>query len=214
MRLPLLAVLTVAFALGQQAKADTMYGYSLGVSLQNTVVPGSVVSINAVLLNTGSLPIVFASSSQEGSSIFAGVNADGQWSILDNGFSFGDFAGQFAGVTVAPGQTFEFSMGTFLAPTDQPLGTSAMPGLNFGIDFTDSITGNLLGVCPGACDYNNQAHPTYTLGTVPSSSAVTFFQAVVVDKTAIPVPEPFSWELLMLAAIALAGPLRRLHSRA
>jgi hypothetical protein len=105
-------------------------------------------------------------------------------------------------------------MGTFQAPTNQPLGTSATSNINFGIDFTDTITGNLLAVCPGACTFNNAPQLSFTLGNAASSSNITFFQGVVVDKTPTPVPEPTSWELLGIAAIAMAGSLRRLRSRA
>ncbi len=220
MRLRLLAVLTVALAMGPSARADA-YGYSLGVSLQNTVVPGSLVSINAVLLNTGSLPIVFAPSfpggtpSVQGGSVpNAGVTADGQWSILSNGFSFGNFDGQFAGVTVNPGQAFQFTVGTFQAPTNQPLGTSATPQINLQINFTDTIEGSLLAICPSACTYDNAPNPSYTLGDVASSSGMTFFQAVVVGNTPVPVPEPSSWELLGVSAVAMTGCLRRLRNRA
>jgi hypothetical protein len=182
-------VCAAVLALGQQAKADSTYGYSLGVSMQNTIVPGSTVSIEEVLLNTGSLPIVFAPSfpggppSVQGGSVpFAAISSGGQWSILDNGFSFGNFFGQFAGVTVAPGQQFQFTLGTFLAPTSQPLGTSATPNLNFGIDFTDTIEGNL--------NENNIPRPSYTLGNAPSSSDLTFFQGVVVNRETVSTPEP------------------------
>jgi hypothetical protein len=221
MRLRLLVALTLALGLGQQVRADSVFGYSLGVSLQNTVVPGSLVTMDAILLNTGTLPIVFAPSfpggtpsAQGGSVPFGAVSADGQWSILGNGFAFGNFAGQFAGVIVAPGAEFQFSIGTFQAPANQPLGTSAMPQINFGIDFTDTIEGNLSAVCPGACTYNNPADPSFTLGAAPGSSGITFFQGVVVDNTPVPVPEPAAWELLGITGIAMAGSLRRLRSRA
>ena len=223
MRTPLLVVMTVALALalGQQARADSGYGYSLGVSLENTVTSSSLVTIDAVLLNTGSQAIVFAPSfpggtpsAQGGSVPFAGIGAGGQWSVLNNGFSFGNFAGQFAGVTVAPGASFQFSFGTFQAPSNQPLGSSAVSQLNFGIDFTDTITGNLLVGCRGTCTYNNAPNVTFTLGNTPSSSSTTFFQGLVVDSTPVPVPEPAAWEFLGVAAITLAGCFRRLSSRA
>src|ERR1051326_9484414 len=96
----LLGVLIVLLSLGQLAKADS-FGFSLGVSLQNTCMPGSVVSIDAVLMNTGSTPIVFApKGGHSGSVPFASVDGEGQWSILGSGFSYSDFNSQFAGVTV------------------------------------------------------------------------------------------------------------------
>ncbi|HEY6184915.1 MAG TPA: hypothetical protein VIW67_21915 [Terriglobales bacterium] len=199
----LLGVLIVLLSLGQLAKADS-FGFSLGVSLQNTCMPGSVVSIDAVLMNTGSAPIVFApKGSHSGSVPFASVDGEGQWSILGSGFSYSDFNSQFAGVTVDPGHTFQFSYGTFKAPMNQPLGASATPQLNFGIDFTDLIKGNLLGICPEACGFNNTPHPTFTLGNSSSTSDPTFFQGYVVDRNPVSVPEPFPWEFVYMTFAAL-----------
>jgi hypothetical protein len=210
MRLRLLGVLIVALSLGQLAKADS-FSYSLGVSLQNTCLPGSVVSIDAFLMNTGSAPIVFAPSfpggtpsAQGGSVPFAAVDGEGQWSILSSGFSYSNFYSQFAGVTVDPGHVFEFSYGTFQAPTNQAMGTSATPELNFGIEFTDMIEGNLLGICPQECGFNNTPHPTFTLGNATSSSDLTFFQGTVVDRSPVSVPEPPQWEFLTLTLATLA----------
>jgi hypothetical protein len=214
MRFPLSSSCLLMLAVAQQAKADLMYGYSIGVSLHNTIIPNTSVSIEAVLLNTGSIPIVFAPgfpggppSVQGGSTPFAGLNATGQWSILESGFSFGDFFGQFAGVTVLPGDTFPFAVGTFLAPSNQPLGTTATPAVNFGISFTDTIWGNLLAICPGACSYNNAPTMTFTLGNVASTSDIVFFQGIVVDVEhpvidTGQIPEPSTW-LLLTTVIAL-----------
>ena len=205
-----LGVLIVALSLGQLAKADS-FSYSLGVSLQNTCLPGSAVSINAFLMNTGSAPIVFAPSfpggtpsAQGGSVPFASINGDGQWSVLSSGLSLSNFYSQFAGVTIDPGHVFEFSYGTFQAPTNQALGTSATPGLNFGIDFTDLIEGNLLGICPQACGYNNTPRPTFTLGNSSSSTDLTYFQGNVVDRSPVSVPEPPLSELAGMTFTALA----------
>ena len=80
MRFHLLMILAIAVTFGPRANADSTFGYSLGVSLQNTVVPGSMISINAFLLNTGSTPIVFAPSfpggppSAEGGSLPFGLS--------------------------------------------------------------------------------------------------------------------------------------------
>src|SRR6266496_333442 len=191
-------IILLVSVLGQPAKADPVYAYSLGVSLQNVCVPGSVVSVDGVLLNTGSAAIVFGPGA---GSPFAGVSGDGQWNVLSNEFSFGDFFGQFQGISIAPGQGFQFSFGTFHAPLTQPMGTSATPGVNLGIDFTSMIEGNLLGICPGACNYDNQPTITFTLGNSASSSDPTFFQAVVVDHTPVSVPEPSFREMAGFAII-------------
>jgi hypothetical protein len=218
MRFRLLVLLAVALALGQRAKADASYDYSLGVSLQNTVVPGSLVSINAVLQNTGTATIVFAPSftsgtpsAQGGSLPFGGAGTGGQWNILGDGFTFN--FGQFAGVTVAPGQAFDFAFGTFQAPTNQAMGTSATLEINLGIDFTDTITGNLDPVCPGACTFENSPTLDFTLGNNASSSKINYFQAAVppIVPVVVQVAEPASWELLGFAAVAMAGCLCRLR---
>jgi hypothetical protein len=213
MRLRLLIVLTAALALGQQAKADSIYSYALGLSLQNTCLPGSEVSINAFLLNTGSAAITFAPnfpgglpSAQGGSVPFLSFNdGDSQWSILNNGFSSPNFFAQFGGVTVDPGQVFQFTFGTFEAPQNQPLGASAIPQLNFGIDFTDSIEGNLLGICPGDCGFNNTAHPIFTLGNTSSNTDLTYFQGTTIDRSPVSVPEPSTWQLTIVALTTTAG---------
>jgi hypothetical protein len=203
MRLHTLLFFAAMLWMGKHARADLLYDYSLGVSLENTVVPGSLVSITAVLLNSGSLPIVFAPSfpggppSVQGGSVpFAGIGSSGgEWNVLASGFSFGDFFGQFARVTVAPGNTFQFTVGTFIAPTNTPMGSSARAKLNFGIDFTDTIVGNLESICPGACDYDNGPTLTFTIGSAPSQSDLTFFKGIVVDEANL-VPEPPAWILL------------------
>jgi hypothetical protein len=221
MRFRVLLLLAATLAFGQWAKADASYDYSLGVSLQNTVAPGSLVSINAVLLNTGTATIIFAPaftsgtpSAQGGSVPSGGAGEGGQWNILADGFSFN--LGQFAGVTIAPGQGFAFTFGTFQAPTNQPTGSTATLGVNLAIDFTDTITGNLEAVCPGACTFQNSPTLDFTLGNTASSSSMTYFQATVppIVPTVVQVPEPASWELFGFTAIALAGCLLRFRRRA
>jgi hypothetical protein len=210
MRLHWLAVLGCALALAAPAKADSFYGFILGVSEQNTVLPGSMVSINGVLLNTGSTAISFAPSfpggppSTEGGSVpFAGISSGGQWSILANRFSFGDFLAQFAGVTVNPGESFAFTFGTFQAPSDQPLGSYSTAQLNFGIDFADGVTGNLLTDCHPVCNVANLPNPRFTLGNTASNSDMQYFSAQVDGQRPVNVPEPSSWEMLGLAVGAI-----------
>jgi hypothetical protein len=228
----ILAVVIVSVSLTflspNNATASPMYGYSFGVSLQNTVVPGSVVSISAGLKNTGDTSIVFPPSFpggmpsvQGGSTPFAGTNSSGDWSILSNGFTFGpsfgiqDFFVQFENIIINPGDVFSFVFGTFIAPTDQPLGSSADPGLNFGISFTDTIIGNLLGIS-NHYSFNNSPRPFFTLGNQGFTSDLTFFQGLVVDTTTgqiisgpAPIPEPTASLLFGLGAIVFAGALRR-----
>lgn len=210
MRLRLVVVAGLVLALAGAANADSVYGFALGVSEQNTVVPGSVVSINATLLNTGSTAITFAPSfpggtpSMEGGSVpFAGVSSGGQWSILGNGFSFGNFFAQFAGVTINPGESFDFALGTFQAPTDQPMGSSGIAQFNFGIDFTDTIVGNLLVDCHPVCSVNNLPNPSFMLGDSASSSDLRYFTAEVAGQGPVNVPEPPAWEMVSLAAVAM-----------
>lgn len=209
MKLRVLVLLIIAFAFAQSAKADSGYSYALGVSMQNTVVPGSQVTIDGFLLNTGTNAIHFASnfggtpSQAGGSEAGAGVSADGQWSILSNGFSMGNFNSQFAGVTVNPGQDFQFTLGTFTAPTSQPMGTSATPQINLVIDFTDSITGDLLENCKSTCSFDDAPMPSFTLGNHGSSSGVTFFQGDVVDSS-VSMPESSSYSMLLMTMILTA----------
>jgi hypothetical protein len=119
-------------------------------------------------------------------------------------------------VTIAPGKAYNFAFGTFQAPTDQPMGTSATLEINLGIDFTDTITGNLDPVCPGACTFQNAPTLDFTLGNKASSSNITYFQAAVppIVPAVVQVPEPASWELFGFTAIAIVGCLRRLGRRA
>lgn len=179
--------------------AAPIYGYSLGVSLENVVVPGSIVSIHAGLANTGDTPIFFPPtitggppSVQGGSVPFAGANASGSWSILANDFTFGptfgveDFFDQFEGAVVNPGEVFGFVFGSFRAPAEQPLGSSATPDFNFGIDFSDTIIGNLLGISGPGFNYgafDNVPTVVFTLGVAAATSEMSFFEGLVVDTT-------------------------------
>lgn len=214
--LGVLALLSVS-----RVYAAPIYGYSLGVSLENVVVPGSIVSIDAGLANTGDTPIFFPPaitggppSVQGGSVPFAGANASGDWSILAYDFTFGptfgtqDFFNQFEGVVVNPGEFFGFVLGTFRAPSNQPLGSSATPGFNFGIDFTDTIIGNLLGISGPGFNYgafNNAPTVVYTLGVAAVTSELSFFEGLVVNTatgevvsgpTTSTIPEPSTLFLL------------------
>ncbi|MDO9102556.1 MAG: hypothetical protein Q7J20_05655 [Candidatus Nitrotoga sp.] len=179
--------------------AAPIYGYSLGVSLENVVVPDSIVSINAGLANTGNTPIFFPStisggppSVQGGSVPFAGANASGDWSILANDFTSGptfgieDFFDQFEGVVVNPGEVFGFVFGSFRAPSDQPLGSSATPSFNFGINFTDNVIGNLLGISGTGFNYgafDNAPTVVYALGVAAVTSELSFYEGLVVNTT-------------------------------
>jgi hypothetical protein len=216
-----LAFSVLVFVSLNQVYAAPIYGYSMGVSLQNIVVPDSIVSIDVGLANTGNMPILFPStitggrpSVQGGSLPFAGANSTGDWSILANDFTFGptfgiqDFFDQFEGVVVNPGEVFSFIFGTFQAPSNQPLGSSATPGFNFGIDFTDTVIGNLLGISGPGFNYSafdNAPSVVYRLGGAAAASKPSFFEGLVVDTTTgevisspktFPVPEPSMLSLL------------------
>ena len=222
-------ILTHSFTLGiltflslSTVHASPLYGFSLGVSLENVVVPNSIVSIHAGLANTGNTPIIFPStitggrpSVQGGSVPFAGANASGSWSILANDFTFGptfgvqDFFDQFEGAVVNPGDIFGFVFGTFRAPGNQPLGSSATPSFNFGIDFTDTVIGNLLGISGPGFNYGafeNAPTVVFGLGVASATSELSFFEGLVVDTTTgqvvsgptiSPIPEPSTLLLLL-----------------
>jgi len=222
------AILSVIVCLqADPAHAMPVYGYSFGVSLQNTVVPGSIVAISAELKNTRDAPIVFPTRfiggmpSVQGGSVPSATVSDrpGDWSLLGSGFNFGptfgvsDLRTQFQGVTINPGETFSFIYATFQAPTTEPLGSSAAGQLNFSIRFTDSITGNLLGISPYS-GFDNAPIVTFRLGSSPSESGKTFFEGIVVDTTTgelisgpsvSAVPEPSSLTLLGIGFLSVAG---------
>lgn len=199
-----------------------MYGYAFGISLDNIVVPGTLASIQAGLENLGDTPIVFPIQPGFPRAGAGWGRGDGPWSPIDT-LKFGPsrshqlFFQQFSGVTINPGDTFTFILGTFYAPTNQPLGTSSKSGVNCLIDFTDTISGNLLGFSSsiGLYDYSsfdNSAHPTYTLGATSSNSGFSFFQGLVIDRatgeiiSAPPsfVSEPSSATLLACGLVAFS----------
>lgn len=193
--------------------SQVIYGYSVGVSLINTVVPGSVVAIPGVLKNTGNQPIRFAPSLtygppsvQGGSLPTFGMAYFGGWNILDSNFRFGvssDYFAEFAAVNINPGDSFYFTIGTFTAPTDRPLGSAGFIGYELNLNISDDIRGGLRGPSGLTYDYswyNNIPILGFTMGTSSSRSDYTFYDAIVVDIstgaifprlpiTAAPVPE-------------------------
>jgi hypothetical protein len=229
----LLAVLALLSL--DRAHATPVYGYAFGVSLVNIVVPGSVVSIEAGLMNTGDTPIVFPSSitggppSVQGGSVpFAGAGWGGQWNIGANNFSFGptfgvdDFFDQFEGAVVYPGDVFHFVFGTFLAPIDESLCSVATASFNFGIDFTDTVLGNLLYGAHGVYTFDNTPTVAFMLGGIGITSHLTFFEGQVVDTTTgrifsgpatTPVPEPSTLLPLASGLAGLGGMAWRRHRR-
>jgi hypothetical protein len=62
-----------------------------------------------------------------------------------------------------------------------PLGTSATLGLPFGIAFTDTIVGDLLGISNSQY-FDIAPQVTFTLGNSEFSSKKTFFTGLVVDR--------------------------------
>jgi hypothetical protein len=183
--------LVVLYCCASPAPAGPLYGYALGVSLDNQVVPGSVVTITAVLRNTGDSAITFAPSfpggppsAQGGSLPFGNV---GVAPFGGTGWPVGnDFLSQFAGATVAPGGELAFTPGVFRVPADIPLGTTANVGVNLGIDFTDAVEGNLVGMSGPLFDYgsfNNAPVLAFTAAGAPSASPLTFFDGLVVDTS-------------------------------
>jgi hypothetical protein len=82
---------------------------------------------------------------------------------------------------------------------NDPLGSSATAQLNFGIDFTDTIVGNLLALA--GLPFDNAPVVRFRLGESPAVSDMTFFAGLVVDTTTgqiisgppFPLPEPSSF---------------------
>ncbi|RZL00715.1 MAG: hypothetical protein EOP36_14590 [Rubrivivax sp.] len=226
------ALLLLLWAWAGHASAAPIYGYALGVSLHQLVVPGQLVNIHAQLMNTGSTPIAFPAqitngppSVQGGSTPFGGANAGGQWDILAQGFQFGpsgdvNFFRQFNGVVINPGETFNLVFGHFRAPLGEALGTSATPSIDLGLNFTDSIVGVL---DMGEFGFHNTPVLKFTLATAPSVSKVSFFEGLVFDQvsgqiihkpSAPAIPEPssiwlFSAGMVMLYAVGRSSLARR-----
>ena len=214
-----LAALTVCAA-PQAAFAGPVYAFAFGIPLENVVVPGSLVSIEAGLKNLGDAPIVFQSQPSQPPipRVFAGFSlGDGEWdpiTTLEWGPSRSQdlFFAQFRGVTINPGETFTFVLASFIAPNNPP-GSTARPNISFGVDYSNTIGGSLLA---SASDhrllFDNTAHPVYTLGTTASTSGVTFFQGLVIDSStneiisgpASTVPEASTTSLLLCGMTALA----------
>lgn len=200
--------------------------YSFGASLDNTVVPGSIVSIEAAIRNTGTDPIVFPftfsgglPSAQGGSLPFGGGLGfqGGDWQPVN--FTQ-DFFGPFEGVTIAPGATFEYLYGTFEVPAGLAPGASVLEGIGIGIDFTDTIIGNLFLVA--GIPFDNFPILRFTIGETASKSPLSFFDALVVDRSSgqilsgppgfpAPVPAPSTASLLASGLAALGGIAWRQH---
>lgn len=94
------------------ALADNVF--TLRMSDGPTVIAGQTVAILATIINTGAAPMVI-----DGSMIRAtltpreNVSGSGELDSLDPlRFTLGDFATQFNGLTLAPGQEFTFTFGT------------------------------------------------------------------------------------------------------
>jgi len=207
--------------------------YSFGISTEVTITSGEVVFIEASLRNLGDESIVFAPSfpggvpSVQGGSVpGAGANGGG-WNILSNGFTFGptvgleDFYSQFEGISINPNEELDFILGSFIAPTNEALGQSAISQFNFRLSYTDNIQGTLSGISGSGFDYsgfNNTPTVNFTLGTSHSSSTKEYFTGIVVDTSngsllsspnwfdvskTNSVPEPSSLSIIILGFLLL-----------
>jgi hypothetical protein len=150
------------------------YDFSVGMSTEYTVLPGSLVTINMNLVNTGDKSIVFgpdysnsltSPSDLGGAFMSGGFSNAGDWTLSSNNFYFGptssnptfpqtvyDFKNQFANLTLDPGETFSFTFGNFVAPSNQPLGSDGMAkGLYFELWFSDTLYGGI-NLCRTGCN--------------------------------------------------------------
>lgn len=209
------------------AKAEIVYGYSLGVSLTNQVIPGSLVNIGASLRNTGNQPIRFAPSlpgynpdTAGGAIPFWGASFVEGWDTVTN-INYPTYT-FFEGRVIDPGDTVDFTYGSFTAPSDPTAGNFVVLHLNFGIQFIADIVGNLLGISNDSFDYSrfdNAPFVYYTFGDVASSSVRTFSDGLVVDSTgriisgpipgASAVPEPSTYASAGVLALLLTIAARR-----
>lgn len=202
--------LLVGIALATVQPAMASYGFTLAISPEIHLQPGSHVHLPARITNTGTLDMVFGPSN-------------------------GAFNGQFNDLTLQPGEHFDFAYLNIQADADAPLGAISYQHPLLGIAFPDGA--NLLAASytqiaqPGyrtrvIIDNNSYARPLslvreaqdgYFSGSTPTqmhivlSSYTELAYADValgahpqaVNLPVIAVPEPQSWMLFAMGILCV-----------
>lgn len=177
-----------------QAAPD--YGFALGIATEHRVVAGSTVNVQAILKNTGSTPISFSNDIDDGlfdidkgSFPFLSVSSGGDWNIFSDGFAFGSdldfqsFLAQFKNVTINPEDSFAFTIFSFLVPTTEVAGSTAISAVTFGLNFNRNFTGDLawLDATGNQIIYENYPTLSFTINDLASSSDLQFYEALVLN---------------------------------
>jgi hypothetical protein len=207
-------------------RADAAPILFFGMSLNYTVVPGTDVEVFGALRNAGDVPLRFSSGSpseEAGSVPGAGItrgNTDEAWEVIDLWSfgrigDFGLFQPQFEGVVVAPGATFTFVLGHFIAPF-LPEGTPSRSTFDFALDLTDTVRAATAFGGDNVPNFSNSPDVLFTLGAAASVSELVFNQLCVVEQASgtilsgpagcapLQVPEPAALPLVALALFAVA----------
>lgn len=199
MRALAIAVLAACYSLPCQAGL-----LQIGISPTENITPGSLVSIDAVWKNAGADSLYFPTS-------WNGSLLDGRWLMYGIGFGFiwdsaynnyalknvlelnfsmsspDLFFGSLRGKTLLPGETVEFSVGSFVAPIQ--LNITTLNHLIVGDDCMSAAANQLCDPAPFG----------FTTSYSPST-ALPIFYDVAQFVSATPIPEP-NTDVLLLSAL-------------